>query len=509
MVLMNTKVDKSKQTKDKYVMRNGKIVLNRPHQPSAQTSSAPASVSRKTSAPAHPSSAADKHKRNTPAKSANLSAPSVKRKASSPATPHFDDDDSSSDSDDDSQAGSRKRQKSSSHSSLEPEVQLKGRSIRRKGTDTSGADRMMSGAKLVASMPTSKFTNAFPDGSDSLASIKLQYPSNMPRERFTLVIPHESDEYAPLDDIITTVEQILRFYFPPEISEPLLDDSNGIPRRLKRAANPGKSSLANFKATIAEFNELVSNALADGTIAKVLDAKRSIPLALIQRILDQVYSRRVSSNVRELKQYENGGNNVYGELLPPLVTAILQQTGLTHGQVFVDLGSGVGNVVLQAALETGAKSWGVEEMANPARAAERQSEEFMQRTRLWGLTAGGIRLLHSDFTQSPEIDNVLKHADVVLINNQAFSPELNDKLLLKFLDLKEGCKIVSLKSFVPTSHRIAQHTIHDVRNTLRVEPKEYFSGSVSWTDAGGEYFIATKDRSALEEFMEQLNKAKR
>lgn len=190
MVLMNTKVDKSKQTKDKYVMRNGKIVLNRPHQPSAQTSSAAASVSRKTSAPAHPSSAADKHKRNTPAKSANLSAPSVKRKASSPATPHFDDDDSSSDSDDDSQAGSRKRQKSSSHSSLEPEVQLKGRSIRRKGTDTSGADRMMSGAKLVASMPASKFSNAFPDDSDSPASIKLQYPSNMPRERFV--------DYPPL-----------------------------------------------------------------------------------------------------------------------------------------------------------------------------------------------------------------------------------------------------------------------------------------------------------------------
>ncbi|CAG8627027.1 7573_t:CDS:2, partial [Scutellospora calospora] len=45
-------------------------------------------------------------------------------------------------------------------------------------------------------------------------------------------------------------------------------------------------------------------------------------------------------------------------LLPDFVSEILRKTRLNHEQVFVDLGSGVGNVVLQAALEIGAESWG-------------------------------------------------------------------------------------------------------------------------------------------------------
>lgn len=87
-----------------------------------------------------------------------------------------------------------------------------------------------------------------------------------------------------------------------------------------------------------------------------------------------------------------------------------------------------------------------------------------------------------------------------MINNYAFDGKLNSHLLDMFLDLKEGARIVSLKSFVPPGHVISEHNIQSPANLLSVEKMEFPSGSVSWTIAPGPYFISTVDRSRLEKF---------
>lgn len=194
---------------------------------------------------------------------------------------------------------------------------------------------------------------------------------------------------------------------------------------------------------------------------------------------------------------------MYGELLPRFAHDIFHETGLKSNHVFVDLGSGVGNVVLQAALEVGCESWGIEQMANPANLAAKQHDEFVARVKRWGLGAGKVTLIQGDFLSSPEIDATLKRADVVLVNNQAFTPSLNDALLWKFLDLKEGARIVSLKSFVPDKWEIKSRTLSDVRNLLRVKRMFFGSGSVSWTDEGGDWFVQTKDSSRLKRFQDR------
>jgi H3 lysine-79-specific histone-lysine N-methyltransferase len=206
--------------------------------------------------------------------------------------------------------------------------------------------------------------------------------------------------------------------------------------------------------------------------------------------------------VESLRQYENGTDNVYGELLPRFISDIFKQTRLKSNQVFVDLGSGVGNVVLQAALEIGCESWGCEVMQNACELADLQHSEFKSRCRLWGLTPGEVHLFRGDFLNEESIAKALRKADVVLINNQAFTPQLNDKLVNHFLDLKEGCQIVSLKSFVPTGHKIQSRNLNSPLNLLSVEKKNYWSECVSWTNAGGQYFIATKDSSRLKAFLD-------
>jgi H3 lysine-79-specific histone-lysine N-methyltransferase len=70
-----------------------------------------------------------------------------------------------------------------------------------------------------------------------------------------------------------------------------------------------------------------------------------------------------------------------------------------------------------------------------------------------------------------------------------------------FLDLREGTKIVSLKSFVPPGHNITAHNVESPINLLKVDEREFFTGSVSWTDAPGKYYISTIDRSRITKFL--------
>jgi H3 lysine-79-specific histone-lysine N-methyltransferase len=61
---------------------------------------------------------------------------------------------------------------------------------------------------------------------------------------------------------------------------------------------------------------------------------------------------------------------------------IVREACISHDSVFVDLGCGIGNVVLYAAAQTGCEAYGVEIMKTPARLAQLQLNEFQARMRL-------------------------------------------------------------------------------------------------------------------------------
>lgn len=330
--------------------------------------------------------------------------------------------------------------------------------------------------------------------------ISLQYPGAPQKEEYQLVVPRDNDGFKPVDDIFHVVNTVFENYIPEEHMALFDDESTGIKRRFRRAL--AHSSLSEFQSAVEDYNSTVKKFRDDGTIYRFLEAKHCLSLPFVERILTQVYARTVSPRVESLRQYENGSDNVYGELLPRFISDIFKQTRLKSGQIFVDLGSGVGNVVLQAALEVGCESWGCEMMQNACDLADLQHAEFKARCRLWGLAAGGIHLVRGDFLNQEAVAKILRKADVVLINNQAFTPQLNNELINHFLDLKEGCQIVSLKSFVPAGHKIQSRNLNSPVNLLSVKQKNYWSECVSWTNAGGTYFVATKDSSRLKKFME-------
>ncbi|KAG6001058.1 Nucleosomal histone H3-Lys79 methylase [Claviceps pusilla] len=321
-------------------------------------------------------------------------------------------------------------------------------------------------------------------------AIELQYPSMQPREKFELV--WGKDKIDAVEASIRIVRHVAETYLNEEEAEPFTNLNTGLIRRLEKASNRNIQDLAGFKAALHEYNETLLGLVEDGIIAKNLDAMHEIPQQLVAFILDQVYDRTVAPSVELLSKYENGTDYVYGELLHPFISKLLvEQIQMTSDQVFVDLGSGVGNVCLQAALEVGCESWGCEMMENACNLAELQIKEFEARCMLWGIKPGKVQLLRGDFRKNLVIHEALKRADVVLVNNKAFTSQLNDDLVRMFLDLKPGCKIISLRSFVADFK--SNHNINDVGSTiLDVEECTYPEGFVSWTNAGGPYFISTR-----------------
>nr|CAG8460693.1 4899_t:CDS:2 [Entrophospora candida] len=134
--------------------------------------------------------------------------------------------------------------------------------------------------------------------------------------------------------------------------------------------------------------------------------------------------------------------------------------------LFIDLGCGVGNVVLQVAAQTGCTSIGIETADNPSALSMKHLAEFKARA----------------------------------------NPMLNQQLLNLFLNCKNGAKIISLKSFVSSNKRINGRTANAVESILtNVEEHYYKSGSVSWTNNQGVYYVATISREPLKIFWDSFS----
>jgi [histone H3]-lysine79 N-trimethyltransferase len=335
--------------------------------------------------------------------------------------------------------------------------------------------------------------------------IELQYPGSSQRERYHLVKSRDVEDFSPLDEIINVVKTVARHYLDETGASALDDEINGgLVQKMEQARARGRKGKLGaqtaFIRAVDEYNRKITALRNDGSIEKRLDNLRSINYSLVETIINQTYTRTVSPRAHLLREYENGTSLVYGEILPRFMNTIFKETRLKSDQVFLDLGSGVGNCVLQASLEVGCESWGCEIMKNPCDFADKQKVEFDARCRLWGIQPGAVHLERASFLTHPPITEVIKRADVILINNRAFQADLMEDLKWKLLDVKKGCKIVSLKPFREPDHKIQERHIDDPVNVLQVRKKEYPTRSVSWTGDAGDWYLTWKDPSELEEF---------
>ncbi|KAM0755502.1 DOT1-domain-containing protein [Meredithblackwellia eburnea MCA 4105] len=384
---------------------------------------------------------------------------------------------------------------------------------------------------------------------EQVPTVTLEYPAVNASERFALLMPKDGgNEYDPIEDVMNTIRFILDFFLTPSQALSLFGHVAGSnssfsaflsapPSRSATPSTPTESTIPNatttatatsnaasvspaapplpplmrtlekakskrdgptFLSTIARFNSSLLALKSTGAIAdNIKHNMKGVPDKLWTHVTAQAYARAVGPEVEGLAKYEAFSSNTYGELLPKFVGEICGLTGLGPDSVFVDLGSGVGNCVVQAALATGCEAWGFENMAHASHLARIQVAEAEGRFRMWGLSSGQMKVVEADFCKTPEVNRVLQRADVVLVNNEVFSAGLNQSLSLLFLDLRQSTRVVSLKAFA-SSFTLSAYNQHSPLAILNQgAERHYGSKSVSWKAEGGTYFIGKIDRNLL------------
>ncbi|VDK36301.1 unnamed protein product [Taenia asiatica] len=224
----------------------------------------------------------------------------------------------------------------------------------------------------------------------------------------------------------------------------------------------------------------------------------------LKYIMALCYNRAIEEPDR-LNQYPPFSPQVYGETSFELIQQMVDSIPINSEDTFIDLGSGVGQVVLQVAASTNVKfSYGIEKADYPAQCAVRMDKEFRRWMAFFGKTyqpyeAGFdfIYLIQGDFL-ADEYTDIIETSTIVFANNFAFGPELDYQLTLRFSRLCEGARVISSKSF-------CGRTIH-LSSIIKLTLLDPVNDGVSWTDKPFSYYVHTIDRSPLLKYFNDLKK---
>ncbi|KAI5824471.1 S-adenosyl-L-methionine-dependent methyltransferase [Schizophyllum commune Tattone D] len=199
-------------------------------------------------------------------------------------------------------------------------------------------------------------------------------------------------------------------------------------------------------------------------------------------LLRTVRNSEVDARVQCLRSMDEDSKLTYGELQPAFAYRLLEDEKLDHKSCFVDLGSGIGNLVIQAAVQCGCKAFGIE-LREDLHAVAVDSLAFAQSQCFQrGIHMGTVHLLQGDMLNSAPVQTWISSADVLFVNNKAFDATLNQRILDSLLiKLKHGAVIVSTMVFIESKR---------LRNgkTRAILPDGLQKGSVSWADAAGVYY---------------------
>lgn len=331
---------------------------------------------------------------------------------------------------------------------------------------------------------------------------ELEYPSGF-CETFSLMIPYsrkeaaiDHEEYNPVQDIISTVELIAYYCCDSEIGIRYGDTKSGHIRNLIKSKNTGDQQL--FTTTLSHINQLTRELRQNNEFINPNPLKNS---QVSSHLLHQAYSRAVAPHSDLLVENRAFSSTTYGEINPIFVNEIIEKTDLTQDMIFIDLGSGIGNVVLQVAAQVGCESHGVEIVPITHSLARLNRQELHHRYGVYNSDAPKCWLHQGDLSSDPSIKLKIAEADVVLANNYLFDSRLDHKLSELLMNMKNGARVVSLKPLVPLDFKVNKRNLGELSAIMKCEKLSYAKDFVSWTNSSGDYYLQTIDRHPLEEYL--------
>lgn len=204
----------------------------------------------------------------------------------------------------------------------------------------------------------------------------------------------------------------------------------------------------------------------------------------------------------QLRKYKSGTAEVYGEALPELVNMIIKKLDIKSTDVVYDIGSGIGNVVVQMSAQTGCKSYGVEIRSDLHEIALKINEHMKEEMKKVNKTGfGEVILINGDALEQPTL---LVDTTIVFLNNVCYPDNMQHALEHFFLEtLKHGTRVVTVKELFPRTRPTSERFTKSFATLFKYPCEQYITepGVVSWKASGVTLNIYTVDR----EFWNRMN----
>ena len=138
-------------------------------------------------------------------------------------------------------------------------------------------------------------------------------------------------------------------------------------------------------------------------------------------------------------------------MLDPLIERFLLQAKVTKDDVFIDLGSGVGNVVESVATRVGCRCIGIELNEHNYKLSVEAASHFRQFREENQLPNPSVEYVHGDLTKL--WDMVVKEGTVVWCSNKLFPTGLDMFMSDGIKDLKPGARMMMMKDLLVHTDR--------------------------------------------------------
>ncbi|VDM59247.1 unnamed protein product [Angiostrongylus costaricensis] len=248
------------------------------------------------------------------------------------------------------------------------------------------------------------------------------------------------------------------------------------------------------------------------TIICSLSFSRQDPL--LRRSIFIIYPFRAVSNPQLLNNhyapFSSGvlrflyTDHVYGETSYEQMQSIIDQIGFREQDVFLDLGCGVGQLVMYVAGGTKVKkSVGIEINDLPAKYGAAMGEDFSKWMKWWKKKCRPFQLIHGDMLDEQYRTLITQEATIIFINNYAFEPSLDLHIKNMLADCHMGTRIISTKAYATGTKRVNMRNLGDVESIMEVSQLKTVKQPTSWTPNTVPYYLHTvshyKERNRLQQ----------
>nr|XP_027200889.1 probable serine/threonine-protein kinase DDB_G0282963 [Dermatophagoides pteronyssinus] len=263
------------------------------------------------------------------------------------------------------------------------------------------------------------------------------------------------------------------------------------------------SSYEKMKCFCDRYNKVIKGSVQMWKGTSIPEPEKRPTLELLSHIIQMCYNHSVGDPQKLNKFYEPFSPEVYGETSFQFVQQMIDEIGLGKDDIFIDLGSGIGQVVLHVAAAVNCvRCIGIEKADLPASYAEQMKRQFRFWLKWYGRKCSNFELFRGDFF-GEEFKEMIYNANFIFVNNFAFGPEVDHRLKGYFQNLLDGSKILSSKAFCSLNFRFSQRNLSDIGAMMTVKEILPRDQSVSWTGRPVSYYLHTIDRKQLAIYFEK------